>query len=112
MQLLDSYTEQNLRKFLPSDVALRGMADFFEVFADSTRLKILCALSVSPLCVGDLADLIDKNQTTVSHQLKNLKAQKLVDYSRQGKTVFYNLTAECPSKMIELAVEYIFRGEK
>lgn len=112
MQLLDSYTEQNVRKFLPSDVALRGMADFFEVFADSTRLKILCALSVSPLCVGDLAELIDKNQTTVSHQLKNLKAQKLVDYSRQGKTVFYNLSAECPSKMIELAVDYIFRGEE
>ncbi len=52
---------------------LYELADLFRVFGDTTRIKILCALSVSDLCVADIAALLSMNQSAISHQLRVLK---------------------------------------
>ena len=70
---------------------LKELADFFKVFADTTRLRILSVLFQSEMCVCDLAEVLGMTQSAISHQLRILKQMKLVKNRREGKTVFYSL---------------------
>ena len=69
-------------EMLDEDV-LFDLADFFKLFGDSTRVKILYALSQSELCVGDIAELLCMTQSAISHQLRVLKQSKLVKGRRE-----------------------------
>jgi ArsR family transcriptional regulator, lead/cadmium/zinc/bismuth-responsive transcriptional repressor len=67
------------------------MADFFGLLADANRLRIISLLADTELCVGDLAIALDMSDSAVSHQLKTLRALRLVKYRKQGRHVFYQL---------------------
>ncbi|MCL1890577.1 MAG: metalloregulator ArsR/SmtB family transcription factor [Coriobacteriia bacterium] len=71
-----------------------GLANLYKLFADTTRLRILWALSCEQMCVCDLAVLLDMTKSAISHQLKSLRLANLVKYERQGKIVYYSL-ADC-----------------
>ena len=58
---------------LPNDELIFNLADFFKTFGDSTRIKIICALMETELCVCDLANVISTSQSAVSHQLRTAK---------------------------------------
>ena len=75
----------------PEDEYLYDLAELFKVFGDSTRIKILYALFESELCVSDIAQILNLNQSAVSHQLRILKDAKLVKFKRSGKSIFYSL---------------------
>lgn len=77
-------------KMAPSDVLL-DLADLFKALGDSTRARILHALTFSELCVCDLAALLEMSSSSISHQLRVLRGQKLVKYRKEGKNVFYSL---------------------
>lgn len=72
----------------PEDEYLYDLAELFKVFGDSTRIKILYALFESELCVSDIAQILNLNQSAVSHQLRILKDAKLVKFKRSGKSIF------------------------
>lgn len=76
---------------MPDEETLYELADLFRVFGDSTRIKILCALSVSDLCVADIATLLSMNQSAISHQLRVLKQARLVRVTREGRSSIYGL---------------------
>ncbi len=76
---------------MPTEEVLYDLADFFKVFGDGTRIKILCALMSSQMCVCDLSALLDMNQSAISHQLRILKQANLVKHRRDGKVVYYSL---------------------
>lgn len=76
---------------MPNEEILYDLAELFKVFGDSTRIKILYVLFESEMCVCDIAQLLNMNQSAISHQLRVLKQSKLVKYRRDGKTVFYSL---------------------
>lgn len=76
---------------LPNDETLSDLADFFRIFADSTRIKILYLLFEAEMCVCDIAHLLGMTQSAISHQLGTLKRSKLVKNRRDGKTVYYSL---------------------
>ena len=67
------------------------VADFFKVFGDSTRIKMLYLLLNGELCVSDIAERLDMTQSAVSHQLRVLRQNNLVKYKKDGKTVYYSL---------------------
>ena len=92
---------------MPDDEVLYELADLFRVFGDSTRIKILYALHDSELCVQDIADAVQLSQSAVSHQLRLLKASKLVKFRRDGKTVFYSLDDDHVRSMIALGMEHV-----
>ena len=92
---------------MPDEELLFDVADLFKAFSDTTRIKILYALFESELCVGDLAQLLDVSQSAVSHQLRLLKASKLVKFRRDGKTVFYSLDDDHVRSMIALGMEHV-----
>ena len=89
----------------PDDEYLYDLADLFRVFGDSTRIKILYALFESSLCVGDIAQLLNLSQSSVSHQLKVLKDAKLVKFKREGKIIFYMLDDDHVRTILKLGME-------
>ena len=77
---------------MPDEEQLGELAAFFKVFGDVTRVRILYTLLKSEMCVCDLAQVLDMNQSAISHQLRLLKQMALVKNRREGKTVFYSLS--------------------
>ncbi|NJN86757.1 MAG: helix-turn-helix transcriptional regulator [Leptolyngbyaceae cyanobacterium SL_7_1] len=77
-------------ELLSVDKAQR-MAEFFALLGDANRLRILSALAVEELCVCDLAAIVKMSESAVSHQLRALRALRLVSYRKQGRNVFYYL---------------------
>ena len=82
---------EKVNEQMPEEDKLYDLADFFKVFADSTRIKILYVLMCSEMCVCDLAQILNMTQSAISHQLRTLKQMDLVRNRREGKTVFYSL---------------------
>lgn len=80
-----------LHKNILSVEKAQRMAEFFSLLGDANRLRILSALSVQELCVCDLAALVKMSESAVSHQLRALRAMRLVSYRKQGRNVFYYL---------------------
>jgi len=83
--------EQADELILPDESELTELADFFRIFGDSTRIKLLYALSRRELSVNELAKCIGASQSGVSHQLGILRSKRLVKYRRIGKQVLYSL---------------------
>ena len=82
------------------------LADFFKVFGDSSRLKVLWALRHGELCVTHLAELIGMSIPAVSHQLKILRHGCLVRTRRDGKNIYYSLADEHVEKILDLGLEH------
>lgn len=78
------------REILSVEKAQR-MAEFFSLLGDANRLRILSALAKQELCVCDLAAAVKMSESAVSHQLRALRALRLVSYRKQGRNVFYYL---------------------
>ena len=76
---------------LPAEETLYDLAELFKVFGDTTRIKIICALFESEMCVCDLAALLEMTQSAISHQLRVLRQAHLVNYRKEGKVVYYSL---------------------
>ena len=96
-----------VRAQLPPDELLYDLAELFKIFGDSTRVKILYALLQNELCVCDIASLLDVTQSAVSHQLRVLKASKLVKFRREGKVVFYSLADDHVMSILSQGMEHI-----
>ena len=76
---------------MPEDTELYDLAELFKVFGDSTRIRILFVLFEAEVCVCDLAEALHMTQSAISHQLRILKQNKLVNSRREGKSIFYSL---------------------
>ena len=76
---------------MPEETELYDLAELFKVFGDSTRIRILFVLFEAEVCVCDLAEALHMTQSAISHQLRILKQNKLVNSRREGKSIFYSL---------------------
>ena len=86
---------------------LYDLADFFKVFGDSTRIKIISALFEEEMCVCDIAYLLDMTQSAISHQLRVLKQARLVKPRRDGKVIYYSLDDQHIGKIFEEGLNHI-----
>ena len=93
--------------YLPDDNSVRRIARFFALLSDPSRVKLLSALTISPLCVTDLADILKMNQTTVSHQLRLLRDFDVVSCERQGKILKYKIANPKINEILLVGVEYL-----
>ena len=91
---------------------MQDLSEIFKLFADETRLRIICAILNTELCVCDLCELLDLNQSAVSHQLQLLRSSKLVKYRKEGKQVYYSLQDEHIESIIKMALAHIMEGEE
>ena len=92
---------------MPEGEELQNLAEFFRIFGDSTRIRILYVLFEAEMCVCDIAALLGMTQSAISHQLKALKNARLVKARREGKTVFYALADDHVKTIINCAIEHI-----
>jgi ArsR family transcriptional regulator, lead/cadmium/zinc/bismuth-responsive transcriptional repressor len=67
------------------------MGEFFSVLADPTRLRLVSLLAAEEFCVCDLAAALGMTESAISHQLRALRAGRLVSYRKEGRQVFYRL---------------------
>lgn len=82
---------EKINKKMPDLDLLFSLAEFFKVFGDSTRIRIMCALFQSELCVCDIAEIVNMGQSAVSHQLRILRNANIVKVRKEGKSSFYSL---------------------
>ena len=92
---------------LPNDEEFSLLADFFSVFSDPTRLKIISALSERELCVHELSSLLDMKQPSVSQHLKMLWQARVVKKRKVGLHVFYRLDDEHIEKIYTWGYEHV-----
>ena len=100
--IVDQVTE-----VMPDEDQLLDLAEFFKVFGDSTRIKILYVLSQAEMCVCDIATLLQMGQSAISHQLRVLKQMRLVKFRRDGRTVFYSLADGHIQTILAQGMEHI-----
>lgn len=105
--LLEEKNQEKIEKYMPNKQMLFALSNLFGAFSDSTRLKILTALSLAPMCVNDLSVLLKINQTTCSHQLKNLKELNLVRCIRHGKIILYSASGEIFNNIMLESVNHL-----
>ncbi|WP_097026633.1 ArsR/SmtB family transcription factor [Clostridium peptidivorans] len=84
-----------------------GLAELFKVLGDYTRIKIIYALLKKELCVCDIAELLDMSQSSISHQLRTLKAARLVKFRKEGKVVYYSLDDEHIEHILNASLEHV-----
>lgn len=110
MNKLIRISERNkyeIQEMLPDDNCTNKLALYFQNFADQTRVKILSALAVKDLCVNDLSEILGINQTTISHQLKALKNQNMVEHRREGKVLIYRIKSPSINEMMYYATSIL-----
>lgn len=98
---------EKVNEIMPDEDIVFDLAELFKVFGDSTRLKILCVLLESEMCVCDIAELLNMSFSAISHQLRVLKQSKLVKFRREGKTVIYSLSDDHVRSIIDQGLEHI-----
>ncbi len=88
---VDLIQVRQLHKDILTIEKAQRMAEFFALLGDANRLRILSALAAQELCVCDLAAVVKMTESAVSHQLRSLRAMRVVSYRKQGRNVFYCL---------------------
>lgn len=95
-----------VRAQLPDQACVAQASDLLKLVADPTRLQLLSALHVRELCVGDLAAVVGLSESAVSHQLRLLRAQRLVTFRKEGRVAYYRLLDDHINGLIQNALEH------
>ncbi len=98
---------EEVNKKMADENKLIDLAELFKIFGDSTRIKILYTISISEMCVCDIAQVLNMTVSAVSHQLSILRRSKLVGTKRKGKSVFYYLADEHVDSILAQGFEHI-----
>ena len=86
----DDVVNEVREKMLNDDTYI-DMAELFKVFSDSTRIKIMGALLNAEMCVCDISVVLGMTKSSISHQLRILKAANLVRFRKEGRVIYYSL---------------------
>lgn len=90
-----------------TDLNISDLAEFFKVFSDETRLKILDSLLNGDKCVSEIAEEVSMSPSCVSHQLKYLRTLNLVKSSKLGQNVNYSISDDHIRIILEYGIEHI-----
>jgi DNA-binding transcriptional ArsR family regulator len=83
------------------------ISEIFKILGDPTRMRIVAALRIKELCVGDIAALMEISLSGVSHQLGLLKRHRIVKTRRDGKMMYYSLDDDHIVTLIDIALNHI-----
>ena len=108
-EVFDSHEDAvaRVKEKMPSEEEYSDLSEFFKIFGNPTRLKIISLLAVEDLCVCDICDALELNQTTVSNQLRILRANNVVKYQKEGKMARYSLTDLHIEMIYKVGLEHI-----
>ncbi len=92
---------------MPTEDVVLSLAELFKALGDPTRVKILSCLQMSDMCVGDIADKLGMSTSAISHQLRVLKAIKLVKGTKEGKEVRYSLDDDHVTLIMQCGLTHV-----
>lgn len=95
------------KEILTNENILDSMSELYKTFGDKTRIKILITLIDQELCVQNIFESLNMNQSAISHQLKILKNMKLIKSRRDGKQIYYSLADDHVKTILEIMYEHI-----
>lgn len=101
----------NAREAMPDPARTDALADFFKIFGDRTRVRILLALDTGEMCVCDISETLGLSMSATSHQLRMLRDAHLVSYRKEGKSVYYSLCDDHVRVVLETALEHVGEAE-
>ena len=107
INLFDPKKVANAKKLMPPSDGIERMSLIFQCVAHPTRIKIIQALFTGELCVCDLAQVLGSSVSAVSHQLRTLRALRLVKYRREGKMAYYSIDDEHVRALFALGLEHV-----
>ena len=99
------------RDQMPHDDLIERLSSIFQCVGHPTRIRILHALLSSELCVCDLAQVLGISVSAVSHQLRTLRAQRVVRFRREGKMAYYSIDDDHVRSLFNLGLEHIRHGD-
>ncbi|WP_350334208.1 ArsR/SmtB family transcription factor [Coralliovum pocilloporae] len=79
--------------------------EFMKALTHEGRLMILCHLVSGEKSVTELERLLATRQSAVSQQLSRLRLDGLVDYRRDGKTLYYRISDPKVERMLALVYD-------
>lgn len=92
---------------MPTEDVVLSLAELFKALGDPTRVKILSCLQMSDMCVGEIADKLGMSTSAISHQLRVLKAIKLVKGTKEGKEVRYSLDDDHVTLIMQCGLTHV-----
>lgn len=92
---------------MPTEDVVLSLAEQFKALGDPTRVKILSCLQMSDMCVGEIADKLGMSTSAISHQLRVLKAIKLVKGTKEGKEVRYSLDDDHVTLIMQCGLTHV-----
>lgn len=92
---------------MPTEDVVLSLAELFKALGDPTRVKILNCLQMSDMCVGEIADKLGMSTSAISHQLRVLKAIKLVKGTKEGKEVRYSLDDDHVTLIMQCGLTHV-----
>lgn len=104
----DDQMVKKIRNNMPDEIMLTDLSEFFKIFGDSTRIKIICVLFEGEMCVSGIVEILEMSQSSISHQLRILKNQRIVRPRKEGKQVFYSLDDDHIKLIYEMGLDHLF----
>ena len=98
---------ERVKERIPDETEFAELSEFFKILGNPTRLKIISLLCLEDLCVCDICEALDLNQTTVSNQLRILRANNVVKYQKEGKMARYSLADLHIEMIYKVGLEHI-----
>ena len=105
----DSKLLKKAKGIIPKDGDCEKISEIFKALGDPNRLKVVKALTAGELCSSDVAQIIEMENSTVSHQLKYLKTSGIISSRKEGKFIYYRLENECVKKLFALVEEHLLK---
>ena len=93
------------------DETFERAASFLRAAGDVSRLKVLARLASDEWSVGELAQAAGVGLSTISQQLRLLRAERMVKRHRDGKQVFYRLADSHIRRLVRAALEHAGHAE-
>ncbi len=87
------------------DAAAAEAADMMKALSNPGRLRILCALVPGAKTVSEIEDAVGASQSYVSGQLLKLRAEGLVECTRDGRSMHYRLSDPRVRPLLERVYE-------
>ena len=103
-------TVQHIQQHKLSPEQAQEITSLFAILKDPTRVQVLYSLLHAPqqeLCVSDIARGLERDDTTISHQLRLLRTQRVVAMRKEGRVAYYRLIDDHIKVLLELALSHI-----
>ena len=108
VECLEPEKAASVRQRLPDEAMSQELAETFRVLADAGRVRLILALlEGGELCVCDLAAVTGLSQTACSHNLRLLRAGRIVRYRRSGRNVFYTLEDTHIRLLLDVGLQHL-----